>query len=321
MGARRIATAAAVVGIGALTAVGCTASQMDDERIYRDPNGPAVRALDTVLPTTPNSDVRATAHIADHPSAIWLTDTDHSQRARVESVVYDAARVDALPVFVVYGIPLRDCEHYSSGGAVSNDSYLDWVSDIASGFGNHRAWVVLEPDAVAHVVDGCAPRERLEVLHAAVRTLVAAKNVRVYVDAGNAYWAAPDEMRKALISAGVNDADGIALNVANYASTGQTVSYARKVTEGLDVSGVVIDTSRNGAPTDRTETEAWCNSPEARLGAAPTLDTGLQGVDAFLWVKQPGNSDGPCGENEPDAGVWSFSLAGGLVAPIIQSDH
>jgi endoglucanase len=60
----------------------------------------------------------------------------------------------------------------------------------------------------------------------------------------------------------------------------------------------VIDTSRNGqgpwmAPA-YPDPQDWCNPPDRGLGMKPTADTGLEPVDAFLWVKIPGESDGEC---------------------------
>jgi cellulose 1,4-beta-cellobiosidase len=36
----------------------------------------------------------------------------------------------------------------------------------------------------------------------------------------------------------------------------------------------------------------WCNQAGAGIGARPTADTGIPGVDAFVWAKPPGESDG-----------------------------
>ncbi len=66
----------------------------------------------------------------------------------------------------------------------------------------------------------------------------------------------------------------------------------------------VIDTSRNGQgawaadPADPDDQE-WCNPPDRGLGLRPTLDTGVPLVDAYLWVKIPGESDGECNRWEP----------------------
>ena len=55
----------------------------------------------------------------------------------------------------------------------------------------------------------------------------------------------------------------------------------------------IIDTSRNGAEIVRPDCHGWCNLRGAGLGHAPTMNTGLADVvDAFWWIKTPGESDG-----------------------------
>jgi len=87
----------------------------------------------------------------------------------------------------------------------------------------------------------------------------------------------------------------------------------------------VIDTSRNGLgpwqppPGAYPDAQDWCNPPGRGLGLSPTADTGLALVDAYLWVKTPGESDGECtrglgpggstidpewGRIDPGAGQW-----------------
>ncbi|WP_314614146.1 glycoside hydrolase family 6 protein [Streptomyces stackebrandtii] len=85
----------------------------------------------------------------------------------------------------------------------------------------------------------------------------------------------------------------------------------------------VIDTSRNGLGAWTPEPgkysgdpEIWCNAPGRGLGARPTADTGVPLVDAYLWIKIPGESDGSCTRNtggtidpeygivDPPAGTW-----------------
>ena len=85
----------------------------------------------------------------------------------------------------------------------------------------------------------------------------------------------------------------------------------------------VIDTSRNGQgpwtpPVGvYPDPQDWCNPPGRGLGARPTADTGVALLDAKLWVKVPGESDGSCtrgtaGPGDPEygntvdpaAGVW-----------------
>jgi endoglucanase len=79
----------------------------------------------------------------------------------------------------------------------------------------------------------------------------------------------------------------------------------------------VIDTSRNGQGP-WSGTLDWCNPPGRGLGIAPTTNTGSNAlVDAYLWVKVPGESDGSCARPaggttdvewgnivDPAAGAW-----------------
>jgi len=93
----------------------------------------------------------------------------------------------------------------------------------------------------------------------------------------------------------------------------------------------VIDTSRNGKgswkpPAGRyRDPEVWCNPPGRGLGRRPTLDSGDPYVDAFLWIKVPGESDGQCfrgtaGPTDPErkveappAGQWFPAQARELI--------
>jgi endoglucanase len=70
----------------------------------------------------------------------------------------------------------------------------------------------------------------------------------------------------------------------------------------------VIDTSRNGqghwTPTESyPDAQDWCNPPGRGLGLRPTADTGNALVDAYLWVKIPGESDGECTRGLGQAGT------------------
>ena len=91
----------------------------------------------------------------------------------------------------------------------------------------------------------------------------------------------------------------------------------------------VIDTSRNGlgpwAPPAGVYPDAqdWCNPPDRGAGLRPTLDTGVPLLDAYLWIKIPGESDGECtrglgptgtidpewGQVDPAAGQWFPEMA------------
>lgn len=61
----------------------------------------------------------------------------------------------------------------------------------------------------------------------------------------------------------------------------------------------IIDTGRNGVVNMRKSCSNWCNIRNAGVGRNPTTDTKVAIVDAYLWLKTPGESDG-CTNTLPD---------------------
>jgi endoglucanase len=124
-------------------------------------------------------------------------------------------------------------------------------------------------------------------------------------------------MAEALRRSGIDRAHGFALNVANFETTTANITYGTALSGLLGGAHFVIDTSRNGnGPADLgTGDRHWCNPPGRALGEAPTTDTGQPLVDAYLWVKRPGESDGACTEGAPPAGQWYPAYALSLTTP------
>ena len=50
---------------------------------------------------------------------------------------------------------------------------------------------------------------------------------------------------------------------------------------------------------------AWCNPPGMGLGLRPTADTGVPLLDAYLWIKTVGESDGSC-DISGGARAWDY---------------
>jgi endoglucanase len=85
----------------------------------------------------------------------------------------------------------------------------------------------------------------------------------------------------------------------------------------------VVDTSLNGLGPRKPSAsypdgQDWCNPPARGAGPRPTASTGNPLVDAYLWIKVPGESDGQCSRGlgptgtvdpewgivDPAAGAW-----------------
>jgi endoglucanase len=93
--------------------------------------------------------------------------------------------------------------------------------------------------------------------------------------------------------------------------------------QGGELSHFVIDTSRNGRgplatgryalpPFNQPDTViagltagAWCNPPGMGMGLRPTADTRVPLLDAYLWIKTVGESDGAC-DIAGGARAWDY---------------
>ena len=281
-------------------------------RLYVDPSSPAKRQAEAWRRSRPG-DAALMDKIAQQPLAQWVGGWNVDIGRDVADAVSRITGARALPIFVAYNIPGRDCGQYSAGGANGSDAYKRWIREFASGLGNRRAVVVLEPDALAGMscLSPALQQERMNLIHDAVRVLKA-HGAAVYMDAGHARWVAPAEMANRLNRAGIADADGFSLNISNFLSTSVNIAYGTEVSRRVGGKHFIIDTSRNGQ--NLTSAGNWCNPTGQRVGAAPTTRTGNPLVDAFLWIKTPGESDGTCGGG-PAAGKWwaeyALGLAGG----------
>jgi endoglucanase len=104
-----------------------------------------------------------------------------------------------------------------------------------------------------------------------------------------------------------------------------TAKFAQMMGSSVATTHFVIDTSRNGngpnsmqafaqppfnQPASVISTLAsanWCNPPNAGLGLRPTTTAGVPLLDAYLWVKTPGQSDGSC-DAAGNARAWDYTI-------------
>ena len=277
------------------------APQIRGARLYLNPDSPARRQADS-WQRSRKQDAALMRKIAEQPTAVWLGEWSRDVRRDVDAIVSRASGSRSLPVFVAYNIPNRDCGLHSRGGAGGANDYRRWIVELARGLRGRPSIIILEPDGIPGI--DCLPArlrdERYVLIREAVEVLTKA-GASVYVDAGNAAWQQPGEMANRLQSANIGRARGFALNVSNFHSTSANVDYGNRVSRLIGGKHYVIDTSRNGRGA-RVERE-WCNARNQALGRAPTTDTGIPLVDALLWVKTPGESDGSC-NGGPNAGKW-----------------
>jgi endoglucanase len=279
------------------------ANPLDGQNFYVNPASKAKAAADGVNPPSPELNA-----IANTPTAYWM---DNLSTPAVDAKYISAAQAaGTMPILALYGIPHRDCGSFAAGGFGSADAYKGWIDGVAGAIGGGPAAVILEPDALAMAdcLSAGQRQERLDLMSYAVDTLTRNPATAVYVDAGHSRWVGADKMAAMLNQVGVGKARGFSLNTANFFSTGEEIGYGDAISGMTNGAHYVIDTSRNGAgPADGEM--YWCNPSGRALGAAPTTATGNGNVDAFLWVKRPGESDGSCGQGDPGAGRFVNSFA------------
>lgn len=248
--------------------------------------------------------------IANRGGADWVGDWTAYVDKWIDSTTTTIHKQGALPVYVAYNLPGRDCGQYSAGGSKNAETYKQWITNFAHGLGSRKAVVILEPDGLGLLTKCLSEKDqelRLSLYRFAVETFNALPHTYVYIDAGHSAWMQVEEAATRLKGAGVELAQGFALNVSNYRATDELIQYGKQISALVGGKHFVIDTSRNGngppVVSDPSSEASWCNPPGRALGTPPTTTTADPLCDAYLWLKKPGESDGSC-NGGPKAGAW-----------------
>lgn len=283
-----------------LPAAGFTVSPLSQTRVWlrSHPADPRAARLRTAL--------------GSRPDALWLTGGGRDL-PNLTDLLALARRTSTTPIIALYNIPGRDDGITGPTALVSAAGYRAWVSSIAAVIGRANALIVIEPDAL-WLADRQFRRDpaglagRLASVRYAASTLARNPNASVYLDAGTSSGSvSPARMATLLRQAGVSNRIGFAVNVSSFAPRPAITSYAQRIRRVLSRGGVadahyIVDTSRNGNPV--WDNDTWCNPPNRTVGAPPSARPSptAPGLDANVWVKAPGTSDGSCGVGRGSSG-------------------
>jgi cellulose 1,4-beta-cellobiosidase len=203
--------------------------------------------------------------------------------------------------------------------------FIDPIAEQFSKRPDQRIVAVLEPDSLPNIVtnlnvEKCAKSE-LIYKHSIAYSIakLSLPNVYIYVDAAHAGWLGwihnregfADVMKAVLdLAGGPGRIRGFATNTSNYnalegewgkklepsSPTPNEYSYVQALAEsmadrGIKDKGYIIDTGRNAVQESRTKWGNWCNIAKAGIGERPKVAPRPL-VDAYFWVKPPGESDG-----------------------------
>ncbi|MDP9037584.1 MAG: glycoside hydrolase family 6 protein, partial [Myxococcota bacterium] len=211
----------------------------------------------------------------------------------------------------------------------------DYIDKIAAAFHAHpsqRIVAVVEPDSLANLatnmgVPKCAAADQVyrHSVAYAIKTL-ALPNVSLYLDAAHAGWLGWNGNRSKIATiyadvlaqaGGAGKIRGFATNVSNYDTLKggdiarlepsdpcpDELTYTERLAAslaeaGINGKGFVIDTSRNGRSGIKSKSGSWCNVKGAGLGERPQASPGRL-IDAYWWIKPPGDSDGASDPSMP----------------------
>jgi cellulose 1,4-beta-cellobiosidase len=244
-----------------------------------------------------------------------------------------------VPLFVVGNMPGRECDWGGRGeldiDADGERRYQrEFIDVLVERFVAHpqqRVAVILEPNVPGTLATSgspactqAAPTLR-RALDYALRKL-SQPNVFIYLDAGsmtgncwNINRSRLAQVYKEILrdAGGTNLVRGFATNVGNYNlfdgdldrsvargnPCANELEYIEKLSKDLAKVGIVdkpflVDTGRNGQGGIRTDPGNWCNIKGAGLGARPRAAPAPH-VDAFVWAKPPGESDGSSDRSAP----------------------
>jgi cellulose 1,4-beta-cellobiosidase len=236
--------------------------------------------------------------------------------------------------------------------------YIDPIVKLIKSYPNVAFALLIEPDSLPNLVTN-ADKTACSNSASGYRDGVAyaiknlnLPNVVMYLDAGHGGWLGWDanlkpgaaELAKAYKAGGSpKQLRGFATNTAGWNawdlspgefSTASDAKYNKCQNEKIYVdtfapalksagmpNHAIVDTGRNGVTGLRAEWGDWCNVKGAGFGVRPTADTGDDLVDAFVWSKPGGESDGTsdssatrydsfCGKDDaykpaPEAGTWN----------------
>ena len=275
---------------------------------YADPSSRTAQAAAQAKADGDADRQRVFTRLAAVPQGIWLTPEQYPAGAvgpfvdRASSTAADEA--GQVPTFVVYGIPDRDC----TGGFSEGGLPADRVRPVGAGDRRRRrrrrptSRSVVEPDALASALE-CDRRERAGRADRRRRrsgsTAAGVDDVRRRrsLATGSSRRSSPTLLEEV----GVDDVRGFATNVANYQTDEDERAYGEKLSAPAGRRALHHRQRPQRQRFDRRTGATRGTGLRHRPGRASTDGEHL---DAFVWVKPPGESDGECGGGPPPGEFW-----------------
>ena len=293
-----LAVAALSAGLAPAAASASAASHSlaPNTRFYiPPPSSGAVQQIVGLLASGQGHNAALIAKMETVPSAVWLDGETQAEAAmgpqgsvqadkrvaqQVHAALLGASLEHAVPVFVAYNIPGRDCSQYSAGGAPSDSAYDAWINSLSSALGTAKAVVILEPDALANLPGYCGSAyntafpnitntTRINDVAYGVHTLEGDPNISLYLDGGHSAWQAVGNIAEVLVAADVQQAQGFFLNVSNYQYATNNDYYGTWVSSCIALATQVSGETQASALGYAATLTSADNSPSGAFGNCP----------------------------------------------------
>ena len=307
-----------------------------EDETYPSPNGDPLTDANFYRPGSASAPGEAAARIAhSHPALareldvladaplghrFWFWNTQNNPAGLVSHYLENVEQTEPNTVVQLTTYSLVHDAPGSTATPAFAARYARWIQGVAQGIGNYHVVMYLEIDSLI-TSPGLTPAQRairFAEVAGAVRTLEQDPHVVVYIDAGAADALPWRVAARWLAQEDIQQAQGFFLNATHFDWTSTEARYGQLIARSLGGVHFVINTGGSGrgplATADRAKdgNEQLCNPPGRGLGPLST-STGLEYVDAFMWMSVPGNSGGACRPGAPPTAVFWPAYAEMLV--------
>lgn len=288
-------------------------------KFFVDPTERSYKDMQIYRSRGQTANASAMANLALQPKARWMgrfTRPNLQRKVRNYINCVQVFQPGTTPLIVVMRHQGIACNpRYTAGGVAEDDRSKHWYRDFAGAVGDKRVVLAFEPDSIGTI--SCLAKSRRkarkDLLRYGVDVLSQLPNATIYLEGTASDWKSPAYTAGLLRYIGIAKVRGFMLNVTHHDWTSNNIAYGRKVSRRVGGKPFVVSTSYNGrGPVHYKLGKAgryrrvnvYCNPRYRGLGPRPNTNTGIAGVDGFLYLNRPGVSGAGTCNGGFKAGEW-----------------
>ena len=296
-----------------------SANPLAGASFFVDPTERSYKDMQIYKARGQQSRAAAMSNLALQPKARWM---GRFTRPRLERKVRNylncvqVFQPGATPLIVVMRHQGTQCNaSYDGGGVAEDERTRKWYRDFASAIGGKRVVLAFEPDGIGTIscLKKSRRKARMRLLRYGVDVLSKLPNATIYLEGTASDWKSARFTARMLRYQGISKVRGFMLNVTHHDWTSRNIAYGRRVSRAVGGKPFVISTSYNGRGPVHYKlgkkgryrrVNVFCNPRFRGLGPKPNTNTGVPGVDAYLYLNRPGVSGAGNCNGGFKAGEW-----------------